>query len=339
MPNEYRYGAYGDVEQSVAQSSAQSGTAPVYVGTAPVNLIRGYAEAKLTGWPVKLSNLTHAQKTVGYAGDWATFTLCEAIAAHFDNTKGNIGPIYVINVLDPDVHKKAQKTTRALAFSNGRCEFASTTIVLDSFALADKAEGVDYTLDYNFTTGTVVVASADPDSPLTGSLDASFYEIDPAAVKATDIIGGVTGAGVYSGLAVLKLMFPELSTVPNLILAPGWSHIPAVYNAMITASQKINGHWYAYALADIPIADDSGAAIYKPEGRCNVSGEVVRETRERAGLSQEQLAARIQLAGLSITQKAISRIETGDRVVADYELEYLADALGVTVNYLLKRTE
>ena len=66
---------------------------------------------------------------------------------------------------------------------------------------------------------------------------------------------------------------------------------------------------------------------------------MVRETRERAGLSQEQLAARIQLAGLSITQKAISRIETGDRVVADYELEYLADALGVTVNYLLKRTE
>lgn len=79
--------------------------------------------------------------------------------------------------------------------------------------------------------------------------------------------------------------------------------------------------------------------IYRPDGRCNVSGEVVRATRERAGLSQEQLAARIQLAGLSITQKAISRIETGDRVVADYELTYLADALGVTVDYLLKREE
>lgn len=42
-----------------------------------------------------------------------------------------------------------------------------------------------------------------------------------------------------------------------------------------------------------------------------------------------------QIAGLDITQKAISRIETGDRVVADYELEYLADALGVTIYYLL----
>lgn len=77
--------------------------------------------------------------------------------------------------------------------------------------------------------------------------------------------------------------------------------------------------------------------IYRPDGRCNVSGEVAKKLRERAGLSQEQLAARIQLAGLSITQKAISRIETGDRVVADYELGYLADALGVSVDYLLKR--
>ena len=69
--------------------------------------------------------------------------------------------------------------------------------------------------------------------------------------------------------------------------------------------------------------------IYRPYGRCNISGERVREARERAGLSQERLAYKIQIAGLDITQKAISRIETGDRVVADYELEYLADALGV----------
>ena len=44
---------------------------------------------------------------------------------------------------------------------------------------------------------------------------------------------------------------------------------------------------------------------------------------------------KIQIAGLDITQKAISRIETGDRIVADYELEHLADALGVTIYYLL----
>lgn len=73
-----------------------------------------------------------------------------------------------------------------------------------------------------------------------------------------------------------------------------------------------------------------------PAGRrCNIAGTRVRTARECAGLSQEQLAAKIQLAGLDITQKQVSRIETGDRVVADYELRYLADALGVTVHHLL----
>jgi len=79
--------------------------------------------------------------------------------------------------------------------------------------------------------------------------------------------------------------------------------------------------------------------IYKPDGKCNISGCNVRNAREKAGLSQEQLAAKIQLEGLNIAQKAISRIETGDRVVADYELKFLADALGVTIYYLLGMNE
>ena len=61
----------------------------------------------------------------------------------------------------------------------------------------------------------------------------------------------------------------------------------------------------------------------------------VRAARERAGLSQEQLAARLQLEGLNLSQKAISRIETGDRIVADFELLFLAKSLGVTVYELL----
>ena len=44
--------------------------------------------------------------------------------------------------------------------------------------------------------------------------------------------------------------------------------------------------------------------IYRPGGRCNISGERVRLARERAGLSQEQLAARLQLDGLGLAQKA-----------------------------------
>ena len=75
--------------------------------------------------------------------------------------------------------------------------------------------------------------------------------------------------------------------------------------------------------------------IYKYNGKCNASGENIRQMREQMKLSQERLAARLQLKGLPLNQKAISRIETGDRVVADFELVLLAQALNVGINDLL----
>ena len=71
------------------------------------------------------------------------------------------------------------------------------------------------------------------------------------------------------------------------------------------------------------------------EGKYNICGDRVRMARENQRLSQEALAARIQLNGHSLTQKAISRIETGLRVVPDYEIPLLADALKVSPMWLL----
>ena len=70
-------------------------------------------------------------------------------------------------------------------------------------------------------------------------------------------------------------------------------------------------------------------------GKCNACGERVRLAREKNGLSQEALAAKVQLKGHSLTQKAVSRIETGVRVVPDYEIPLLAEALGVDPLWLL----
>ena len=75
--------------------------------------------------------------------------------------------------------------------------------------------------------------------------------------------------------------------------------------------------------------------IYTPDGRCNLSGERVREARLRLFLSQEALAVKLQLLGLQIGQMAVSRIETGKRLVPDFELPILAEALGVTTDCLL----
>lgn len=78
--------------------------------------------------------------------------------------------------------------------------------------------------------------------------------------------------------------------------------------------------------------------LYKyADGKCNASGQKIRELREAAGISQEELAAKLQLAGLNINQKAVSRIETGDRVVPDFELLFFSEVLDVPITSLLER--
>lgn len=411
MANEYLYGAYGHIGETVAQSAVQAGTTPVYIGTAPVNLVRGFADAGVINEPVKLSNMIDAQKKLGYSADWGTYTLCEVMDAHFNNPNGNIGPIYVINVLNPSegLHRMEAETSKLLRFTGGRAEFASSSIILDtlriqrpdavitpqvvkarpagpagknpafdyaaayeaagvkftdngifyaptedsviapeivhegkayvgvlipkpegatkvsskingeagdtdvdltkdgefvlggeyvtyfSFANEDGTpldaeswslslewtvgsgkvttecsvgrghgnhyiEGEDYAVDYNFTKGTVIISSLKADEKLTGTLTVTFYEVDDI-VEDADIIGGVTQSGEYSGISALALLYPEQFAVCNLLAAPGWSHSPAVYNALVNATQKINGHWDAFALADLPLVDGSAQAV------------------------------------------------------------------------------
>lgn len=261
MSNSYSYGAYGRLGATVARNAVQAGTVAVYVGTAPVHLVRGWADLDVVNRPVKVSNLTDATKKLGQSSDWGSFTLCEAVSAHFANPLGNVGPIYVINVLDPATMKKADATTTELTFSGGRAEIESGTIVLDTLVLADKVEGTDFAVSYDYGRGVAVISSLDPDAPLAGAITATFDEVDPSAVTAAHVIGGVTSDGAYTGLGALDLLYQEENVVANLLAAPGWSEVPSVYNALVAASQKINGHWDAFVVADLPLTDSEAAAV------------------------------------------------------------------------------
>ena len=61
--------------------------------------------------------------------------------------------------------------------------------------------------------------------------------------------------------------------------------------------------------------------------------EILREIRDKRGLTQSQLAAK---AGLQ--PSAVSHFEAGRRAPSFANLRYLADALGVSVDLLLGRT-
>ena len=75
--------------------------------------------------------------------------------------------------------------------------------------------------------------------------------------------------------------------------------------------------------------------IGKVTNQCNICGQNVRKLRENKEMSQDQLAAKLQTEGLGVNQNSISRIETGKRIVADFELQALARVLGVDINDLL----
>lgn len=70
--------------------------------------------------------------------------------------------------------------------------------------------------------------------------------------------------------------------------------------------------------------------------QCNICGQRVRMAREKLGLSQDQLAARLQTEGLGVNQNSISRIETGKRIVADFELVAFSKVLGVEMEWLVQ---
>ena len=75
--------------------------------------------------------------------------------------------------------------------------------------------------------------------------------------------------------------------------------------------------------------------IYDFNGSKNICGKRVKEARKKLNLSQENLAAKLQIEGIVIERDSVSRIEIGTRFVADYELAALSKVLNVSLEYLL----
>ena len=90
------------------------------------------------------------------------------------------------------------------------------------------------------------------------------------------------------------------------------------------------------------ITNKAGIAIrvkfdfYMPRKKypANVVGPQIRKVRGRLGLTQKQLAAQCQLAGLDISRSTLGQIEARLRYVSDEELIVLASLLGVTADQL-----
>lgn len=79
--------------------------------------------------------------------------------------------------------------------------------------------------------------------------------------------------------------------------------------------------------------------IYSYKGKKNICGDKIRQARVIKRMSQSDLAAKMQIEGITLERDSISRIEIGTRFVADYELMVFAKVLRVTLDWLLSEDE
>ena len=264
--SEYLHGAYGDSQANGNRVSADSESAIVCIGTAPVHtLALGSGDSYPVNKPVLVHNIAEAKKYFGYSEDWAKYTLCEAMH-HFFETKG-IGPLVFINVLDPakTAHKATSATTVSKTPVNNIITIADAeSAILDSVQVKTivtegdpvvKAKGTDYSIAYSSAKKTITITGI---SNLgTDALNVTYDTIDAAGVTSDDVIGATDNLGTNTGIYAVKNVYQLTGVIPAYMIAPGFSSVPAVHAAMYQNSQKVNGHWDMWMFADLPLMNDN----------------------------------------------------------------------------------
>ena len=79
--------------------------------------------------------------------------------------------------------------------------------------------------------------------------------------------------------------------------------------------------------------------IYDYGGKKNICGSRIKQARALRNISQSELAAKMQVEGITIERDSIRRIEIGTRFVTDYELKIFAKVLKVNIMWLLSDEE
>lgn len=65
----------------------------------------------------------------------------------------------------------------------------------------------------------------------------------------------------------------------------------------------------------------------------NISGMTLKELRKSNKMSQRQVAEKLQLEGIDLTEKEISKIEHNNRLVHDFELFAFAKIFNISADY------
>lgn len=171
------------------------------------------------------------------------------------------GPVVVINVFDPAVHKTTvAEATLAIVSGTKTIQLAHgdvLAVTVKTTGDVASVEGTDYTIDK--VTGLISVKSGGNLSAASNAKVAYTYA-DPSQVdEEDDVIGGVSGAGVRTGISAFLNAKNLLGLRPKILIAPGFSSSRAVAAALLAVAQPTKLR--AVVLADAPAGTSVAEAI------------------------------------------------------------------------------
>ena len=253
----YKHGVY-ILEQPTALLPPRRIAAglPVVVGTAPVHTVGGPVNQ-----PRLIYSFREFTETFGFDHNFAAYTLCEFAQVFFGLY--NVAPAVFVNVLDPAVHQGAVSEVEK-TFADDRITldhaYPLDLVITSSDGSTTYSQGTDYDLS---PASGVVTRLEGGGIGATATVKVSYHYADPAAVTASDVIGGVeASSGAKTGLELVSEVFPRFRLVPGQIVAPGWSQHPQVAAVMAAKAEGINGCFKAVALVDVPVAGAGAPATY-----------------------------------------------------------------------------
>lgn len=243
---------------------------PFVVGTAPVQMRSGKANKLVLAYSYE-----DAVAQLGYSNDWDKYTLCEVMYSHF-KLYGQ-APVVFVNILDIEKHITLH-TGEELTIANGKIELPLDTvngITLSSSQTGstEYSNGTDYKTYY--TDDNFVIEVLENSTIKSDSVYATYKTIDAELVDNSDVIGGVDIAtGESKGFELVDDVYSKFNIIPDLLLAPGYSHNSEVA-AIMKAHTDIMGLFRAKALIDV---DSSTVIKYMDTNEWKNSNNIVDES-------------------------------------------------------------
>ena len=205
------------------------------VGTAPIFDVKD--EDRTSNTPKLITTKDNGVKYFGYnRSDFSIPAVLEAIYARNDSAK-----VVVVNVFDIEKHKTSETVTKTFDAKNEiQIERDYITNLVVKKGETTLTEDTDYSVKDNvitIKTGSTAVQKGD-------EVTLTYDYADVSKVETKDIIRGVDVDGNRSGIEALKDAVALCQVKPRVLIAPQFSTVTSVVNALDSLAVKFRGHVY-----------------------------------------------------------------------------------------------